>query len=194
MAWAASTDEHRILACLLNRRYGATQMLLRRVSMMPTVASCLRVQEAGVQLPSRFEDADVELMRYAGTAGLLRASPEGRPAVAAKSARAVQATTEWLARYQFLTDSELQRWDDLVRGMSSAAGRPLVVILLHALGRVVGSGGHSRLVTASSCVGAAQRSETLCVFYLAAFFMVYRSHLRGGLQKQQGAAARKHLS
>jgi hypothetical protein len=74
-----------------------------------------RAQEAGVQLPSRFDDADVELMRYAGTAGLLRASPEGRPAVAAKSARAVQATTEWLAGHEFLTDNELQRWDDLVR-------------------------------------------------------------------------------
>ena len=68
-----------------------------------------------MRLPSRFDDADVELMRYAGTAGLLRAPPEGRPAVAAKSARAVQATTEWLGSHEFLTDSELRRWDDLVR-------------------------------------------------------------------------------
>ena len=68
-----------------------------------------------MQLPGRFDDADVELMRYAGTAGLMRTSPEKRPAVVAKSARAVQATTEWLAGHEFLTDAELRRWDDLVR-------------------------------------------------------------------------------
>ena len=68
-----------------------------------------------MQLPSRFDDADVELMRYAGTAGLLRAPPGGRPAVAAKSARAVQATTEWLSGHEFLTDGELRQWEHLVR-------------------------------------------------------------------------------
>ncbi len=80
-------------------------------------------QDAGVrELPGRFDDADVELMRYAGTAGLLRAPPGGRPAVAAKSARAVQATTEWLADHRFLTDGELQRWDHLVRWWSTSPG------------------------------------------------------------------------
>ena len=71
------------------------------------------------QLPGRFDDADVELMRYAGTAGLLRAPPGGRAAVAAKCARAVQATTEWLAGHTFLTDGELRQWDHLVRVIAS---------------------------------------------------------------------------
>jgi len=110
---------HGVVNCTANgHQYGAASLLLCFVSLANN--AWWPGQEAGVrELPGRFDDTDVELMRYAGTAGLLRAPPGGRPAVAARSARSVQATMEWLADHRFLTDGELQQWDHLVRGSTS---------------------------------------------------------------------------
>lgn len=94
----------------------------------------------GGPLPKRFTDA--ELMRYAIHHGFLRAHDDsGRIRALHHAATAAAATAEWLGRYPFASDAQLERFSHLVwwtepRKEDSSAS-PVRPVLHVAVGRAV---------------------------------------------------------
>ncbi|KAL3148442.1 hypothetical protein ABBQ38_013893 [Trebouxia sp. C0009 RCD-2024] len=88
-----------------------------------------RLRAAGAQLPvQRFSDA--ELLRYGYACGLLKAQTANAKADCTEQAvLRIRSTLEWLKAREFMTPTQMHKWDHLVRWQGrDAEGRPLLVV------------------------------------------------------------------
>mmetsp|Transcript_31675 Transcript_31675/g.81151 ORF Transcript_31675/g.81151 Transcript_31675/m.81151 type:complete len:639 (+) Transcript_31675:89-2005(+) len=77
--------------------------------------------------PDRFREGDAELCRFAGAHGLTKEEPQA----VVRGAQMVEAFLGWRASYPFMVQSELRRWEHLVRlAGRDEEGRPVVVMHL----------------------------------------------------------------